>query len=59
MVANEILTFEQLMDECWPAMFEATTEEDVRWLHSVADLLENRARERKRPVREDESERRN
>ena len=59
MVANEALTFEQLMDECWPAMFEETTDEDVHWLRNVADLLERRTRERATQVRENEPERRN
>ena len=43
---NDVLTFEELRDDCWPVMFEETTNEDVHWLRTVADLLERRAHER-------------
>jgi hypothetical protein len=43
---SDVLTFEELRDDCWPVMFEETTDEDVRWLRNVADLLGHRARER-------------
>ena len=43
---NDVLTFEELRDDCWPVMFEETTDEDVHWLRNVADLLRHRARER-------------
>ncbi len=56
---NDVLTFEELRDDCWPVMFEETTDDDVRWLRTVADLLERRARERATTVRENEPERRN
>lgn len=59
MVAQNAPTFEELLDECWPAMFEETSDDDVRWLRNVADLLEQRAHERDHTTREDEPERGN
>jgi hypothetical protein len=59
MAADNALTFEELLDDCWPAMFEETSEEDVRWLRSVADLVEGRASERDQTTHEDEPERGN
>ncbi len=56
MVANQAHSFEELMQDCWPAMFEATSNDDIRWLHSVADLLEHRARERDESPDEDDAE---
>ena len=58
MVSNNAPTFEELLDECWPVMFEETSDDDVRWLRSVADLLEQRERDRDH-TSEDEPERGN
>ena len=58
MVAQNAPTFEELLDECWPVMFEQTSDDDIRWLRSVADLLERRSHERDH-TNEDEPEREN
>ncbi|HEU4929739.1 MAG TPA: hypothetical protein VFU38_07905 [Candidatus Krumholzibacteria bacterium] len=46
---NDALTFEELRDDCWPAMFEQPSDDDIRWLRNVADLLRRRASERDEP----------
>ncbi len=52
-------TVEDFRNDCWPAMFEEASDEDIRWLRNVADLLERRARERGDTPEPDEHTRRN
>ena len=44
--SNPATCVEDFRNDVWPAMFEHTSQEDINWLHDVANLLEQHARSR-------------